>query len=155
MLAKKEDYNSSSSHYQYQLDRMSNNNNIKRISRRRKSSEITIYRYIEINMSIKDPKTMLIHYKRRYEIQSISDKPIYNVQHQIATDVEKTFDDLNIRVYDEHNQALKISNISIDKPYQKEFTTRFNKPIMKGGKSRYYSMEYDVEEPENALNTHF
>jgi hypothetical protein len=77
---------------------MSRNNNKRISTRTRKARRMTIYPPIEINMSIKDPKTMLIHYKRHYKIQSISDKPIYNVQHQIATDVEKTFDDLNIRV---------------------------------------------------------
>jgi hypothetical protein len=68
------------------------------------------------------------------------------VIHDIATDVEKAFDDLNIKIYDEENNPLQISAIPIDKPFQKEFTTVFNKPITKSDKvRRYYILEYDVQ----------
>jgi hypothetical protein len=43
----------------------------------------------------------------------------------------------------------------VDKPYQKEFTTIFNKPISKGDRSRYYTLEYDVEEPEKYFENTF
>jgi hypothetical protein len=75
--------------------------------------------------------------------------------HGIATDVEKTFDDLNIRVYDENNKLLQISNLAIDKPYQKEFTTIFNRPIFKSEKGRYYVLEYDVEELDRYFENYF
>jgi Adenylate and Guanylate cyclase catalytic domain len=115
----------------------------------------TLYPRIEVHITIKDPKTMLVHYKRLYEIQSISDEPIYEVVHGIATDVEKTFDDLNIRVYDENNKLLQISDVAIDKPYQKEFTTIFNRPILKSEKGRYYVLEYDVEELDRYFENYF
>ena len=115
----------------------------------------TIYPRIEVHITIKDPKTMLVHYKRLYEIQSMSYEPIYEVVHGIATDVEKTFDDLNIKVYDENNKLLQISTITIDKPYQKEFTTFFNKPILKSEKGRYYVLEYDVEELDRYFENYF
>jgi Adenylate and Guanylate cyclase catalytic domain len=107
----------------------------------------TIYPFIGIKITVRDKKKMLVHYRRQYEIQNISDKPIHKVLHGLATDVEKNFNELNINAYDENNTSLKISSISVDKPYQKEFTTVFNKPIFKGEKGRYYVLEYDVEEP--------
>lgn len=122
------------------------------ISRLKKT---TIYPQIEVDISIKDPKRKRVHYKRIYELQNISEKPIHKVVHGIATDIEKTFDELNVRVYDEDNKRLKISTISIDKPYQKEFTTIFNRPIMKGEKSRSYTLEYDIEEPEKYFENSF
>jgi hypothetical protein len=115
----------------------------------------TVYPYIEVNMIIKDPNTMLVHYKRLYEIQNISDEPIRQMLHQIQSDITKTFYELNVRAYDENNSTLKVSSINVDKPHKKEFTTVFNKPIMKGEKGRHYILEYDLEEPyryfENAF----
>ena len=64
----------------------------------------------------------------------------------------KSLMNLNIVAYDENGKDLKISSISVDKPYQKEFTTIFNKPIFKGDKGRYYILEYDVEEPEKIFD---
>ncbi|MDE1867908.1 MAG: hypothetical protein KGI08_09405, partial [Thaumarchaeota archaeon] len=59
----------------------------------------TLYPFVEINLSIKDPKTMLVHYKRVYEIKNASNDPVYNVLHGVATDVPKnSINDLNIQV---------------------------------------------------------
>jgi hypothetical protein len=71
----------------------------------------TIYPYLYVSISIESARTLLVHYKRLYEIQDISDEPIYEVIHGIATDIEKTFDDLNIKVYDEENKLLQISRL--------------------------------------------
>ena len=98
----------------------------------------------------------MTHHKRFYEVANISDDPIYQVLHGIATDVEKySFNDLNIKVYDENNRDLKISSINIDKPDCKEFTTQFNQPILKGEQGRSYTLEYDVEEPERYFENAF
>lgn len=114
-----------------------------------KRQRTTLYPFVEVDLGIKDPKKMLVHYKRTYEIKNITDEPIYHVLHGIATDVEKySLNDLNVKVYDENNIDLKISSISVDLPTQKEFTTQFNQPILKNEKGRYYVLEYDVEEPE-------
>lgn len=120
-----------------------------------KLRKTTIYPDIRVEVSITDTRKMLVHYKRRYEIVNISEKPIHKVLHGIATDVSKNFDDLNIITYDENKLPLKISSISVDKPYQKEFTTIFNKPILKGDNARYYSLEYDIEEPERYFENTF
>ena len=120
-----------------------------------KMKKTTMYPNINVSVIITDVKKMLVHYKRRYKIQNISEKPIHKVLHGIATDVAKKFDELNIVAYDENGKDLKISSISVDKPYQKEFTTIFNKPIFKGDKDRYYSLEYDVEEPEKYFENTF
>jgi hypothetical protein len=120
-----------------------------------KLRKTTIYPDIRVDVTIIEARKMLVHYKRRYEIENISEKPIHKVLHGIATDVGKNFDELNIVTYDENKLPLKISSISVDKPYQKEFTTIFNKPISKGERSRYYTLEYDVEEPEKYFENTF
>lgn len=115
----------------------------------------TIYPYLEVNVTVQDLNTMLLRYKRLYEIENISDEPIYQVLHGIATDIPKTFQELNIKVYDNENQTLKISSISVDKPFQKEFTTFFNKPILKGERGKFYVLEYEVEEPDKYFENAF
>ena len=121
-----------------------------------KLQKTTLYPFLEVILTIKDSKTMLVHHKRTYEIMNISDVPIHTVLHGIATDVEKlSLGDLKIRVYDENNRDLKISSISVDTTTQKEFTTNFNIPIMKNEKGRYYILEYEVEEPERYFENAF
>ena len=97
--------------HSFQRSRMSHE-----LIKRRKT---TLYPSMEVNMSIEDPEGIHVRYKRVYEIANISDEPIYEVLHGIATDVEKSFGDLNVSVYDENNRALKISSINLDKPHQK------------------------------------
>ena len=143
--------------YQMSSAVVGRNDGFKRSKRPRvTTTDNTIYPYLEVSISIMNSKTHLVHYRRLYEIENISDEPIYEVIHGIATDVEKTFDDLNIRVYDEENKPLQISSIPIDKPFQKEFTTLFNKPIVKSGKERRcYVLEYDVEEQGKYFENYF
>lgn len=115
------------------------------------TSSGTIYPSLEVNISIKNLKTMLVHYKRLYEIRNLSDEPIYEVVHGIATDVEKKFEELNV-----NGTPLIISSIPIDKPFQKEFTTTFNKPIASSDiERRYYTLEYDVEEKGKYFENYF
>ncbi|MGE0243562.1 MAG: adenylate/guanylate cyclase domain-containing protein [Nitrososphaeraceae archaeon] len=115
----------------------------------------TIYPYLEVNVTVKDSNIMKLKYKRLYEIENISDEPIYQVLHGIATDIPKTFEELNIKVYDNENQNLIISSISVDKPFQKEFTTVFNRPILKEEKGKFYVLEYEVEEPDKYFENAF
>jgi hypothetical protein len=144
------------SSYQTSSAVVSRNEEIEKVKRPTVSINTPIYPSLEVNISINNSNTWLVHYKRLYEIQNISDEPIYEVIHGIATDVEKAFDDLNIKIYDEENNPLQISAIPIDKPFQKEFTTVFNKPITKSDKvRRYYILEYDVEEKGKYFENYF
>jgi hypothetical protein len=115
----------------------------------------SVYNELDVSLEIKDPKSMLTHHKRTYHIASTSKEPIETVWHGIATDVPKSFNDLNIRVTDETGRELRITSINFDKEFQKEFITAFNKPIYKGEKNRSYSLEYDVEEPERYFENYF
>ncbi|MFQ5970436.1 MAG: adenylate/guanylate cyclase domain-containing protein [Nitrososphaerales archaeon] len=134
----------------------------KNLSQRSKMAEAlrqlrlyTVYNRIDVYLEIKDSKRMLTHHKRVYYVGCTSNEPIETVLHGIATDVPKSFHDLNIRTTDEAGRELKITSINFDKPFQKEFTTKFNKPIYKGEKDRSYTLEYDVEEPERYFENYF
>ncbi len=116
----------------------------------------TLYPSIVVDLTIKDPATMLVEHKRTYEVVNTSKEPIKNVLHGIATDVEKaTIDDLKVRVYDENHRNLRISSINVNKPDCKEFTTEFMEPIVKGDTGRKYTLVYEVEEPERYFENAF
>ncbi len=110
---------------------------------------------VDVVLQINDPKTMLTHHKRFHGVQNIGEDAIKTILHGIATDVPKSFLDLNIKVSDEARKNMKITSINLDKPYQKEFTTSFNKPLDVGENDRGYTLEYDVEEPERYFENYF
>ncbi len=121
-----------------------------------KLQKTTLYNTIDVDLTVLDPKTMLVQHKRTYEILNKSDDPIKNVLHGIATDVEKdAITDLNIQVYDEKNREMKITSINVNKPDCKEFTTAFSEPIIKGETGKKYTLIYEVEEPERYFENAF
>jgi len=121
-----------------------------------KMQKTTTYPYLEVNLTILDPKKMLVQHKRTYEIANKSDDPIYHVLHGIATDVEiHSLSDLNVQVTDETGREMKISSINVNHPTSKEFTTGFNQPILKGEKNRKYTLVYEVEEPNRYFENAF
>jgi hypothetical protein len=108
----------------------------------------TLYNFVNVNIKILDTDSMLVHHKRTYEIINTSDEPIKEILHGIAIDIPQSLDELNLKVYDEQNNEMKISRILTNYPYQKEFATMFNAPILKNEHGRTYTIEYQVKEPE-------
>jgi len=113
-----------------------------------------LYPWVVVGMTVVNPGTMLLHYKRIYELRNLSDIPTRGVTHQIATDVEKSLDDLKIRVYDESNLPLTISSVELNSPHQKLFATTLARPLAKGERVKY-TLEYEVEEPERYFENAF
>ena len=121
-----------------------------------RSQKTTLYPSIDLELTVLDSEKMLVQHKRTYEITNISNEPIKNVLHGIATDVNiPDFNDLNIQVYDEKHRDCRITSINIDKPDCKEFTTEFNEPICKGDTGKKYTLQYEVEEPEKYFENAF
>lgn len=113
-----------------------------------------LYPWILVSATVLKPDTNLVHYKRTYELQNLSHAVTKSVSHQIATDVEKTLNDLNIKVYDENNRPLAISSVSLNTPHQKLFETALPRPLSRGEKITY-TLEYEVEEPERYFENVF
>jgi hypothetical protein len=121
-----------------------------------KTNEDTLYPKIKNEITILEPKTMLTHHKRFYEVKNVGDKPIKSVIQGIGTDVKKkSLEELKVKVYDENNQEMEIDFITMNYPYQKEFTTKFNTPILKNDMNRAYTLEFEVEEPEQFYENFF
>ena len=120
-----------------------------------KINRYTLYPSAGVTIKLEDIDTMLVKHKRTYEIINTSEKPIKSIIHGIGTDLKKTFSELKIHVYDENHIQMKINKITMDYPFQKEFSTLFNKPIMHKEKGRSYTLEYEVEEPERYFENTF
>ncbi|MBS3926214.1 MAG: hypothetical protein KGZ34_05935 [Nitrosarchaeum sp.] len=116
----------------------------------------TLYPSIHVELTVIDPKKMLVQHKRTYEVVNTSQEPIKTVLHGIAMDVNKEdINELNIQVYDEKHRECKITSINVDKPDCKEFTTEFSEPITKGDSGKSYTLIYEVEEPERYFENAF
>lgn len=116
----------------------------------------TLYPSIQVELTVIDPKKMLVQHKRTYEVVNTSQEPIKTVLHGIAMDVNKEdINELNIQVYDEKHRECKITSINVDKPDCKEFTTEFSEPITKGDSGKSYTLVYEVEEPERYFENAF
>jgi len=120
-----------------------------------KINKYTLYPSASVTIKLEDIDTMLVKHKRTYEIINTSEKPIKIVIHGIGTDLKKTFSELKIHVYDENHTQMKINKITMDYPFQKEFSTLFNKPVRHKEKGRSYTLEYEVEEPERYFENTF
>lgn len=118
-------------------------------------ASMMIYNKIDATLAITDPETMHPHHKRVCSIENVSNDPIQSILHCIKTDVRKSFNDLNIRTADESGKELRITSINYDKPFQKEFTTAFNRQISKSEKNRGYTLEYDVEQHDRSHEEQF
>lgn len=117
-------------------------------------SPVLLYPSIQVNITVKNSETMLVHYQRVNEIQNGTEEPVRTVMHQIATDVPVSWDDLKIKVYDEAGHDMVVSEVTTDRPTSKKFATTFTRPLMFGDKRRY-TLEYDVSEPDRSFENLF
>ncbi len=107
------------------------------------------YNDVQFKLKLKDPHTQLFQFTRTYEFMNKIEEPIFQVVNGINTNVNKTFDTLKIKAFDENKNELKFVGISIDAPKRKEFTIKLNNPVFQDGKQKKYSITYECEEPNN------
>ncbi len=113
-----------------------------------KMKRTMVCKEVDLTFTITDPKTMLTHHNRFFNIENRSDEPLQTILHSIRTAFVRSFNNLNMRVSDEAGEELKITSINYDTTRQKEFTTEFRRPIARGEKGRGYRLEYEAKEPQ-------
>ena len=91
---------------------------------------------------------MMTHHTWVWNAVNVTDKPIDQVSYFLEGDVPKEFADLNVKITDENNKKLKILSLHVNKPYNKEFIVKLDRPIKPGQSRRFLKLEYDWEEPE-------
>lgn len=106
-----------------------------------------IFPKIEVRLEITNTKTMMTHHTWIWNITNIDEKPRDRISYYIAGEKDKKFEDLNLSVKDDKGRKLDIIGFDINKPQEKSFIVKLNKPI-KPKQSRKITLEYDWEEPE-------
>lgn len=103
---------------------------------------------IEIFLDVVDIKTMRAHHTWNWNIVNITDAPVDQVSYYLEGDIPKDFSELNVSVKDENGKKLKITSLNVNKPLNKEFIVKLDRPIKPNQKRRFLRLEYDWEEPE-------
>ncbi len=103
---------------------------------------------IEIFLDVIDIKTMMTHHTWYWNVVNVTDSPIDQVSYYLEGDIPKEFSELNVSVKDEENKKLKITSLNVNKPYNKEFIVKLDRPLKPFQKRRFLKLEYDWEEPE-------
>jgi hypothetical protein len=121
----------------------------------RKTNNRFIFNYIEVDLDVRDPKTMETHHTMVWNMVNITNDPIERIFCYLDGDVPRQFPDLNVIVTDEEDQELEIMSLNVNKAYHKEFFVKARKPIKPGEKNRFIKIQYDWEEPERQFEYFF
>jgi len=105
---------------------------------------------VEIKLDVKDPKTMLTNHVWKWNLTNITDKPLNHLFYSVGGDTPKDISEMNLKITDKNKDELEILSIEKDKPIEKEFFVKLNKPLGKNQRG-VYTLEYDWEEPERVF----
>jgi len=103
---------------------------------------------IDVILEITNPKTMMTHHTWIWNIKNITESPKEHIFYYIGGDTPKDFSKLNVKVTDEYRNKLKLVSLNVNKPYEKEFLVKLNKPLKLNQKGRSLKLEYDWDEPD-------
>ena len=102
---------------------------------------------IEIELEVKDVKSMMTHHTWIWNVVNISDEPKEQIFYYLDGDTEKDFSKLNVKVT-ENGEELDIIGVNVNKPTHKEFNVQLKTPLKPRQRRRFLKLEYDWEEPE-------
>ena len=105
---------------------------------------------IEILLDVLDSKTMQTHHTWIWDMVNISKEPKAKISYFLDGQTAKDFAGIHVKVTDDKGQRLEIGDISVNKPYHKEFFVILDKPIMPKQKL-LIKLQYDWEETDRAF----
>ena len=117
--------------------------------------EKTICDKIIFNLKLQDPLTNLIKHERIFYFSNNSDEPIYSITVGIVTNSTKNSEELHLKFFDEENEELKISKISLISPLTQDVTAKLNRPIFKDAVNRFVKILYETRESERIFQNRF
>jgi len=94
-------------------------------------------------------------FERYYHFSNNSSEPIYEVIIGIVTNSEEEFSLVNLKIFDEKNKELEISQILYSTPYSKKVIVKLEKPIFHGDSGRILKMVYDAKLSKNTFENFF
>ena len=117
--------------------------------------EKTICDKIIFNLKLQDPLTNLIKHERIFYFSNNSDEPIYSITVGIITNSTKNSEELHLKFFDEENEELKISKISLISPLTQDVTVKLNRPIFKDAVNRFVKILYETRGSERIFQNRF
>jgi len=100
-------------------------------------------------------KEHVTSFERYYYFSNNSSEPIYEVIIGIVTNSEEEFSLVNLKIFDEKNKELEISQILYSTPYSKKVVVKLEKPIFHGDSGRILKMVYDAKLSKNNFENFF
>lgn len=120
-----------------------------------RTSSRWLFNYVDLDMEIKDPTTMLAHHTMTWNMVNVSSEPIDKIFYYLYGDAPRDFPELNVIVRDEEDRELEIMSLNVNRPLHKEFFVKARKPFKPGEKGRLLKIEYDWEESERQYGYRF
>ena len=100
-------------------------------------------------------KEHVTSFERYYHFSNNSSEPIYEVIVGIVTNSEEEFSLVNLKIFDEKNKELEISQILYSTPYSKKIIIKLDKPIFHDDPGRILKMVYDAKLSKNNFENFF
>jgi len=95
------------------------------------------------------------HFERYYHFANRSSEPIYEIVAGIVTNSNEEFQSLGLKIYDDNNDQLEISQILDSTPFSKKIVVKLDKPIFNDGSRRILKMIYDTKLCRNNFENFF
>ena len=109
---------------------------------------------IDVLLDISDTKTMKTHHTWIWDMVNVSKEPKSRIFYFLDGQVPRDFGELRLKVTDQDDNRLEIGEITVNKPYRKEFYVIPDKPVMP--KQRIMlKLQYEWEEPERVFSYKF
>lgn len=112
------------------------------------------FKSISVILDVTDPKSMMTHHTWVWDVRNTSDTPLVHIFYDIGGDIPKNFADMNVKIKDNNNNQLEIISLDVNRPVEKKFYVKLNRPLKKDHSVRL-SLEYDWEEPERVFEYAF
>ncbi|MBS3922406.1 MAG: hypothetical protein KGZ37_04565 [Nitrosarchaeum sp.] len=106
---------------------------------------------IEIILDILDTKKMMTRHTWIWNVRNISKEPLGHLFYEINGDSPKKIEELNLKIKDRKGKKLEISSLDVNKPLEKKFHIKLNRPIKKN-QSETITLVYDWEEPDRVFD---
>ncbi|OLD33142.1 MAG: hypothetical protein AUI61_01480 [Thaumarchaeota archaeon 13_1_40CM_2_39_13_2] len=120
------------------------------LQRGAKTSSNFSFNQIEVLLEVTDQNNMQTHHTWIWDIVNISKEPKSRIFYYLDGQVPKDIADLHITVTNENNDRLEIGDITINKPYRKEFYVILDKPVLPKQRKKL-KLQYDWEEPDRVF----
>lgn len=108
------------------------------------------FKSINVMLDVTNPKNMMTHHTWVWHVKNISDIPLVHIFYDIGGDIPKNFSDMNVKITDNNKNVLEIISLDVNRPVEKKFYVKLNKPLRKN-QSVQLTLEYDWEEPERVF----